>query len=104
MGVIAGGTIIGTAPEYNFADAGGDSPSGFRILQEVLAAAGTGGTGAFRQGALNLQISRAAAQADTAWDGNPDCGLKLIATNHATGNASGEGAVRGIDAQARNRG
>jgi hypothetical protein len=99
MPVIAGGNIIGDAPDYQFADAGGDSPSGFRILQECLA-----GTGAFRQGALNLQINRAAAQADTSWDGNPDAGLKIIATNRATGNSAATGAVRAFDAQARNRG
>ncbi len=104
MPVISGGTIIGDSPDYQFADAGGDSPKGFSILQEVLTAAGTGGTGAFRQGALNVQLNRAAAQADTAWDGNPDCGVKVIATNRATGNASAEGAVRGLDVQGRNRG
>ena len=99
MPVIAGGKVIDQAPEYRFADAGGDRPSGLRILQEVLA-----GTGAFRQGAFNLQLNRAAAQADTTWDGNPDCGLKLIATNQATGNVASEGAIRGADIQARNRG
>ena len=99
MPVISGGQIIGVHPEYNFADAGGDNPSGFRILQEVKS-----GTGAFRQGALNLQLNRAAGEADTTWDGNPDCALKIIATNRATGNVASEGAIRGIDAQARNRG
>jgi hypothetical protein len=99
MGVISGGTIIGSAPDYQFADAGGDSPVGFKVTQEVLS-----GTAAFRQGALSVTINRAAAEADTAWDGNPDCGLKLAATNRATGNAVNEGAVRGIDVSARNRG
>ena len=99
MPVIAGGQIVGNSPDYQFADAGGDSPKGFSILQEVKS-----GTGAFRQGALNLQLNRAAAEADSVWDGNPDCALKLIATNRATGNVASEGAIRGIDAQARNRG
>jgi hypothetical protein len=104
MPVISGGRIVGDSPEYSFADAGGDSPKGLSIYQEVLTAAGTGGTGAFRQGALNVQINRAAAQADTAWDGNADCGIKLIATNRATGNVAAQGAVRGLDVQGRNRG
>jgi len=99
MGVIAGGQIIGSAPDYQFADAGGDSPKGLIVEQEVLS-----GTKAFRQGAFNLQINRAAGEADSAWDGNPDCALKLGATNRATGNAAGDGAVRGIDVTARNRG
>jgi hypothetical protein len=99
MPVIAGGTIIGSSPDYQFADAGSDSATGFSLLQEVLT-----GTKAFRQGALNVQINRAAAEADSVWDGNPDCGIKLIATNRATGNVAAEGAVRGIDVQGRNRG
>jgi hypothetical protein len=99
MPVIGGGLIVGSAPDYQFADAGGDSPSGLRVLQEVLS-----GTGAFRQGAFNLQINRAAAEADSSWDGNPDTGLNISATNRATGNVAGEGALRGLQVAARNRG
>lgn len=98
-------TFYGDIPvKESYSLAGGDSPIGHTILMEALTAAGTGGTGAFRQGALNVQMNRAADQADTAWDGNPDTAFKVITTNRATGNADGAGAARGIDVQARNRG
>ncbi len=99
MGVIEGGKIIGSAPDYRFADAGGDSPKGLIVEQEVLS-----GTQAFRQGAFSLTINRAAGEADSTWDGNPDAGMKLNATNRATGNSAGEGAIRGLDISCRNRG
>lgn len=67
--------------------------------QEVLS-----GTKAYRQGVLQIGINRAAAQADTTWDGNPDCAFKVIATNRATGNLAGQGGIRGMDIQGRNRG
>lgn len=86
-------------PKLTYGGKGGDSVTGWQIVYEAEK-----GTKAFRQGVLNLQLNRAAGEADTTWDGNPDCILKLIATNRATGNASGEGAIRAIDAQARNRG
>lgn len=99
MGVIGGGRIIGSAPHYKFADAGGDSPAGLIVEQTVLS-----GTQAFRQGAFSLGIGRGPEEADSVWDGNPDTGLKLRATNYATGNSAGEGAVRGLDVLARNKG
>ncbi len=99
MGVIAGGLIIGSAPHYRFADAGGDSPKGLIVEQAVKS-----GTQAFRQGAFSLEIERAAGEADATWDGNPDTGFKLRATSRATGNSAGEGGVRGLDVLARNRG
>ncbi|KKM15662.1 hypothetical protein LCGC14_1693750 [marine sediment metagenome] len=99
MGVIAGGQVIGSAPHYRFADAGGDSPKGLIVEQEVLS-----GTQAFRQGALSLEIERGSGEADSSWDGNPDTGFKLRATNRATGNSVGEGGIRGLDVLARNRG
>lgn len=99
MAVISGGNIIGNSPEYSFADAGGDSPVGFKITQEVLT-----GTGAFRQGALAVTLNRAAGEADTTWDGNPDTAVNISATNRATGNAADEHALRGLQVMARNRG
>lgn len=75
---------------------GGDSVLGNQTAIAVLAGAGA------RQGASNIQISRAIGQ-DFTWDGNPDCGIKVIARNYAA-NASDEGAERGIDIQARNSG
>lgn len=99
MGVIAGGLVIGSAPHYQFADAGGDGVRGLYVEQEVLS-----GTKAFRQGAFALYLDRGADEADATWDGNPDCAFKLGATNRATGNSSAEGAVRGADINARNRG
>jgi len=76
--------------------AGGDSAKGMLVDVDVLAGNG------FRQGGIQVTIARASGQ-DFTWDGNPDCGIKVIATNLAA-NASNEGAARGIDVQARNRG
>jgi len=79
--------------------AGGDSPKGMLLDVDVLT-----GTSGFRQGALQIQIDRASGQDFTAtWDGNPDCGLKILANNRAA-NAVDRGAVRALDIQARNRG
>jgi hypothetical protein len=65
------------------------------------------GASGYRQGAINLQVDRAAAQAFIAtWDGNPDCGAKIIVTNRGD-NLDGVtriGATRALDIQARNRG
>ncbi len=99
MGVIEGGLIIGSAPHYRFADAGGDSPKGLIVEQAVKS-----GTQAFRQGAFSLEIERAAGEADATWDGNPDTAFKVRATSRATGNSAGEGGIRSIDTLARNRG
>jgi hypothetical protein len=76
--------------------AGGDSPRAIMIDVDVLAGAG------YRQGGLQIQIDRASGE-DVTWDGNPDCGLKILANNRAA-NAANEGAVRGVDIAARNRG
>lgn len=75
---------------------GGDSVLGNQIALAVNAGKGV------RQGAINVQITRALGQ-DFTWDGNPDCGIKIIARNSAA-NAANEGAERGIDVQARNSG
>ena len=99
MAVIAGGRIIGSAPHYRFADSGDDNPKGLIVEQEALS-----GTKALRQGVLYVELERAAGEADATWDGNPDCAIKVRATTEATGNASGEGAIRGIDVLARNEG
>ncbi len=83
-------------------EAGGDSPKMIELLLEPKT-----GTSGYRQGAINLQCDRAAAQPFTAtWDGNPDCGVKIIATNRANNldGATRIGAVRALDIQARNRG
>src|SRR3990167_1469220 len=62
------------------------------------------GVKAFRQGALQVLLTRAAAQADTTWDGNPDTGVNVIAKTNATGNVAAEGAIRGMSVQGRNSG
>ena len=87
---------IGDAPRWNIARVGGDSGRGIRLELTVLAGGG------FRQGAHSISMERAVGQ-DHVWDGNPDAGLKIGATNRAA-NASSEGAVRGLDISARNRG
>lgn len=78
------------------ASVGGDSPKGMLLGVEVLAGAG------FRQGGLAMSVNRALGE-DVTWDGNPDCGIKMTVYNRAV-NAANEGAVRGIDIAARNRG
>jgi hypothetical protein len=79
------------------ASKGGDTPMGMLIGVEALS-----GAGGFRQGALQISVNRASGQ-DVTWDGNPDCGIKMMVYNRAA-NAANEGAVRGIDIAARNRG
>ena len=76
--------------------AGGDPVLGNQINIAALAGKGV------RQGALNVQITRALGQ-DFVWDGNPDCAIKAIARNYSA-NTAGVGAERGIDIQARNSG
>lgn len=75
---------------------GGDAIMGNQIALAVQAGAGA------RQGAINVQITRAVGE-DFTWDGNPDCGIKVIARNSAA-NTANQGAERGIDIQARNSG
>lgn len=79
--------------------AGGDSARTMLIDSQPEA-----GTKAFRQGALGITLTRAAAQADTTWDGNPDTALNISARTNATGNAASEGAIRGLQVAARNSG
>ena len=104
MGAISGGNIIEGHPAEGFALGSGTSEAdkgalkGRQLYFEALA-----GPGGIRQGALNVQINRASDQAITTWDGNPDVALKIIATNRADNTAS-NGALRGFDVQARNRG
>jgi hypothetical protein len=62
------------------------------------------GVKAFRQGALNVALTRAAGEADTTWDGNPDTGVNVIARTNATGNVASQGAIRGMSVQGRNSG
>lgn len=54
-----------------------------------------------RQGALAIEVNRAADKVLTSWDGNPDCGLKIQAKNRAANGT--DGGTRGIDVNARNR-
>ena len=98
MGIISGGTVIGGSPEYNLAEAGSDSEKGFTITNAAQA-----GTKAYRQGVLNVSLTRAAGQEDTVWDGNPDTAVNISASVTAA-NAVNEGAVRGLQVQARNKG
>lgn len=75
---------------------GGDSG---RVVQyDVEALAGNG----VRQGVVAIGLNRADGE-DFTWDGNPDCAIKIGVTNRAD-NAANEGAARGIDISARNRG
>jgi hypothetical protein len=55
-----------------------------------------------RQGAVAIQLDRTSGYAMTAWDGNPDCGLKIAVNNRAANGTSANG-VRAFDIQARNR-
>lgn len=78
---------------------GGDSARAMVI--DVDPQAGAGG---FRFGGLYVDVNRASGQDfNSSWDGNPDCGLKIVSKNSAA-NAQDRGAVRGIDVQARNSG
>lgn len=78
---------------------GSDSAMTMKIYSQPQA-----GVKAFRQGALNVALTRAAANADTTWDGNPDTALNVIASTSATGNVASEGAIRGASIQGRNKG
>lgn len=82
--------------------AGGDSAKCQDIIVRPLA-----GTSGFRQGALNIQILRAAAQAFAAtWDGNADEAVKVIARNYGNNldGATRIGGQRALNVQARNSG
>jgi hypothetical protein len=54
-----------------------------------------------RQGALYIGLDRIATYPLTSWDGNPDCALKIQATNRAVSGANG--GTRGLEVTARNR-
>lgn len=98
MATITGQSVIGDAPLYSFAEAGGDSARGLTVVNACQA-----GTKAYRQGVLSVTLSRDAGQQDTVWDGNPDTAVNISAS--VTGaNAVNEGAVRGLQCQARNKG
>ena len=99
MGVIEVNNPIIADPTVTVTEDGGDAAIGREIAVSALS-----GTKAYRQGALNVQLGRAADQADTVWDGNPDTGLLIQARNYATGNAAAEGAVRGLNVIGRNSG
>jgi hypothetical protein len=75
---------------------GGDS--GRVVYYDVEALAGNG----VRQGVIAISLNRASGE-DFTWDGNPDCGIKVQVTNRAE-NDTNEGACRGLDVNARNRG
>jgi hypothetical protein len=82
--------------------AGGDSAKAMDIDLEVL-----GGTSGFRQGAMNIQVDRGASDGfEATWDGNDDCGLKIIVANRANNldGATRIGGARALNIQARNRG
>lgn len=82
--------------------AGGDEPRTLQISASALA-----GNAGFRQGTLQISVDRVDGQAFKAvWDGNPDCALKIGATNRANNlDGSNEiGGLRGLDLSARNRG
>jgi hypothetical protein len=89
-------TISGGA--YSYSEAGGDSSRGLYVQLAALS-----GTGAYRQGALAVSLSRASGQQDSVWDGNPDTAVNISARNSAS-NATSEGAVRGLQVQGRNSG
>ena len=99
MAVIEVNNPIIADPITTVTEAGGDAAIGREI-----AVAGLAGTQAYRQGALNVQFGRAAAQADTVWDGNPDTGVLIQARTYATGNAASVGAIRGLNVIGRNSG
>lgn len=82
-----------------------DKGSIYRPLEMIYSAESA--TLGYRQGILNLQITRASDKAwGTGWDGNPDCALKMLASNYASNldGATRVGGVRALDIQARNRG
>ena len=94
-----GGVFTATEdPVFSFAEAGGDSARGLYVKNAAIA-----GTKAYRQGVLAVELTRAAGQEDTVWDGNPDTAVNISAS--VTGaNAVNEGAVRGLQVSARNKG
>lgn len=63
-----------------------------------IAAATNALTAGLRQGVVSISSDRTVAL--TAWDGNPDCGLKMSIYNSAQNGASG--GTRGIDMTIRN--
>lgn len=79
--------------------AGSDSANTMLVDSQPVA-----GVKAFRQGALKVTLTKAAAEADTTWDGNPDTAFTATARNNATGNVASEGAIRGANIQGRNDG
>ncbi len=90
------------AMRIDYASAGGDSPHAIDINASALA-----GTAGLRQGAINLSLTRAADQAFAAtWDGNPDCGIKMLVRNYADNldGATPIGAVQALNVQGRNSG
>ncbi len=94
-----GKIIVRETQRYNFRGPGGDGARAFYLDLEAES-----GVKAFRQGAMSVNFERPAAEADATWDGNPDTAGLFQATNRATGNTASEGALRGIQVMARNRG
>jgi hypothetical protein len=90
------------AVSLNLSSAGGDSPQLLDL--NVTALTGTSG---FRQGAINVSLTRAAGQEFIAtWDGNADEAIKVVSRNSGN-NLDGVtriGAVRALNVQARNSG
>lgn len=87
-----------TGFEVTSAEAGGDSARSLYVTNACQS-----GTGAYRQGALAVSLTRAADQADSVWDGNPDTAVNISARVTAA-NAASEGAVRGLQVASRNSG
>lgn len=78
--------------------AGSDSVLGCQVTAVCLS-----GVKALRQGALNVQCTRASDQSDTTWDGNPDTAM-LVQSRNTASNSSNSGAVRGASITGRNSG
>ena len=83
-------------PVFSESGPGGDSTRAFTINHLC-----TPGTKAYRQGVLSVALTR--TDKDTTWDGNPDTAVNVSARVTAA-NTVNEGAVRGLQVQARNSG
>lgn len=82
--------------------AGSDTEKALYVDVDALA-----GTKGFRQGAINVSVERASDQAfAVGWDGNDDCGVKIISRNRANNldGATRIGGARALNIQARNSG
>ena len=100
-GLTMNGTIT-KLMDLDYSSAGGDSPQAIDIDVAVLT-----GTSGFRQGALNIGVTRAAGQEFIAtWDGNGDNAVKILARNYGNNldGATRIGGVQAFNVQGRNSG